>query len=384
MIQPLVSKLVVVSVVVLLSTTAAPTGDAQVCGDGIIETPEECDDGGFSRLDGCASDCTFEHVQRLTLLELGDGSAPAFCTPTTNAFGAAFTAIGRSAVNAQIASEIAAGSLNQLLQIISLDDPAAIDDPALEIGVLGSDPDPRGPTSGIDGWYLAMSRFLDSDDLPALRLAGAVAMRELSAGPGRIEIGFLTGAITVKDSRVAAVVGPVTSLPGPPPDQFASGFAAFEDLQANDGNHGLCGNLTVGSLESMPLPAEFSGGGSTACSSACAGSREYTWCGDGNPVGPGCNSTLDLLVSGCAVSPPVCFALIDPTQPDVGTDGQPPAVLAPDPGTGKVTVTEPDDAYSTWFEFAAERVHITNKIGGIFADGFESADLGAWSSTNPL
>jgi hypothetical protein len=43
-------------------------------------------------------------------------------------------------------------------------------------------------------------------------------------------------------------------------------------------------------------------------------------------------------------------------------------VLVADPGTGKVTVTEPDDAYSTWFEFAAERVHITNNIGGIFAD----------------
>jgi hypothetical protein len=76
--------------------------------------------------------------------------------------------------------------------------------------------------------------------------------------------------------------------------------------------------------------------------------------------------------------------LIDPTQPDVGTGGQPPAILVPDPGTGKVTVAEPDDAYSTWFEFVAERVHITNHIGGIFADGFESADLAAWSSSHPL
>jgi hypothetical protein len=220
--------------------------------------------------------------------------------------------------------------------------------------------------------------------VPVVRLPGAVAARELTAGPGRIEFGFLAGTITVKDARVTAAVGPVTSLPGPPPDQFAAGFAAFEDLLADDGNHGLCGNLTVGSLAVMPLPAEFTGGGSTACSSACTGSREYTWCGPGNPVGPGCNSTLDLLVGGCAVSPPLCIALIDPTQPDVGTGGQPPAVLVPDPGTGKVTVTQPDDAYSTWFEFVAERVHITNHIGGIFADGFESADLAAWSSSHPL
>lgn len=384
MIHPPAPTFAVIFVLVLLGAVAVPAGHAQVCGDGVIEPPEECDDGRSFRLDGCAPDCTFEHVQRLTLLELGDGTAPVSCTPTTNAFGAAFTGFGLAAVNAQIASEIAAGNLNQLLQFISLDDPAAIDDPALEIGVLGSDPDPRGPTSGLDAWYLAMSRFLAGDDLPLLRLPGAVAGRELSAGPGRIEIGFLTGTIVVKDARVAATVGPVASLPGPPPDEFAFGFAAFEGLQANDGNHGLCGNLTVGSLAAMPLPAEFTSGGGAACSSACAGSRDYTWCGDGNPVGPGCNSTLDLLVSGCAVSPPLCVALINPTQPDVGTGGQAPAVLVPDPGTGKVTVTEPDDAYSTWFEFAAERAHITNKIGGIFADGFESADLGSWSSANPL
>lgn len=374
------SMFVVIFTIVLLSAAIAPSGFAQVCGNGIIEPPEECDDGGSFRLDGCSPDCTFEHVQRVTELVLRGGSAPSFCTPTTNAFGSAFTGFGQTAVNAQIASEIDAGNLNQLLQIISLDDPAAIDDPALEIGVLGSDTDTRDPTSGLDGWYLAMSRFLDSDDLPLMRLPGAVATRELSAGPGRIEIGFFSGTITARDSSIAAVVGSVTSLPGPPPDQLAAGFAAFEETQANDGNHGLCGNLTVGSLAVMPLPAEFTSGGSAACSSACAGSREYTWCGEGNPVGPGCNSALDLLVGGCSTSS-LCIDLIVPTQPDVGTSGLPPAILTPDPGTGKVTVTEPEDAYSTWFEFAAERVHLTNHIGGIFRDGFESADLGAWSSS---
>ncbi len=376
-----VVTLAVISAVALLSTAAATTGIAQVCGDGIIEPPEECDDGGFFRLDGCASDCTFEHVQRVTLLELQAGTAPASCTPTTNALGAAFTGFGLSAVNAQLASDISSGDLNQLLQVISLDDPAGIDDPTLEIGILDSDPDPRGSSTGLDGWYLAASRFLDNDDLPVLRLPGAVGARELAGGPGRIEIGFLTGMITVKDARVTATVGTGTSLPGPPPDQFAAGYAAFEDLQANDGNHGLCGNFTVGSLAAMPLPAEFTSGGSAECASSCGGSRAYTWCGDGNPVGPGCNSTLDLLVSGCAISPPLCIGVIIPTQPDVGTGALPPAALVPDPVTGKVTVSQPDDAFSSWFDLTAERVHMTNHVGGIFADGFESADLGAWSSS---
>jgi len=372
-----------VSTAFFVSVVIASPGIAQICGDGIVEPPEECDDGASFRLDGCAPDCTFEHVQRLTHLQLLDGSAPAFCVSTTNAFGASFTSFGLSAINAQLTAAIADGTLNQLLQVLALDDPAAVNDPDIEVGLLGSDPDSRGFTSGLDGWYVATAGFLDADNLPALRLPGAVAVREISAGPGRIEIRFLEGTISVRDAVVAAVVGPTTSLPGPPPDQFAPGFAAFEGVQASDGNHGLCGNLTVESLATMPLPAEFTSGGAAACSGACAGSGSYTWCGTGNPVGPGCNSTLDILVGGCAVSPPLCIGLLDPTQPDVGTGGQPPVVLIPDPTTGKVTVVEPDDAYSSWFEFTAERVHLTNNIGGIFADGFESADLGAWSSAQP-
>lgn len=92
---------------------------------------------------------------------------------------------------------------------------------------------------------------------------------------------------------------------------------------------------------------------------------------------------LDVLVGGCAVTPPLCFGVIVPTQPDVGTGGQPPEVLTADPTTGKVTVSQPEDAYSMWLEFAAERVHLTNHVGWIFSDGFESSGLGMWSSSQP-
>jgi cysteine-rich repeat protein len=371
-------SLSVISVLVIASPCVA-----QVCGNGIVEPPEECDDGAFMRLDGCAPDCTFEHVQRMTMLALADGTGPATCTPATNVFGSAFSGAGLTAVNTQLATVIADRTLNQLLQILDLDDPAGADDPVLEVGLLGSDPDVGGPAPGLDAWYVAQPGFLDPDDLPALRLSGATAVRELTAGPGRIEISFLGGLIAARDARLSAVVGATTSLPGPPPGQFAPGFSAFEGLTADDGNHGICANLTVGSLALIPLPQEFTAGGAAECSSSCAGSRSYTWCGPGNPVGPGCNSMLDLMVGGCAVFPPLCIGVVAPTQPDVGTGGQPPVVLVGDPVTGKVSVTEPEDAYSTWFEFTSERVHMTNNIGGIFTDGFESADLGAWSSSVP-
>lgn len=375
---------VVIAIAVLLTVAMGTPGSAQVCGDGVVESTEECDDGAGFRLDGCTPDCAYEHVQRMIHLELAGGSpSPVDCTPRTNAFGSAFSTLGLAGVNAQLAAAIADGTLNQLVQVLGLDDPAAVDDPDLDVGILAAGVDPRGSAPGLDGWFIAATGALDDDDLPAIRLPGSVAARELAAGPQRIDVAFLDGTITIRDARVAAEVGTAISLPAPPPDEFATGFLAFETMQAMDGTHGLCGNLTVGSLAVLPAPFDFSSGGAAECSASCPGSRGYTWCGTGNPVGPGCNSMLDVVVSGCAVSPPLCIPVINPTQPDVGTSGQPPVTLVADPTTGKVTVPEPEDAYSTWLEFAAERVHVTNHLGGIFADGFESSNLGAWSSSQP-
>lgn len=369
-----------ITLALLLVFGVATPGPAQICGNGIVEPPEECDDGSGFRLDGCTPDCTYEHTQRVVALELASGTSPAICTPTTNAFGGALTSAGLTGLNTQLAAEIDNGSLNQLLQLLDLNDPAAVDDPDLDVGALEADRDPRGSIVGMDAWYLAHTGALDGDDLPVVQVPGAIAARELAAGPARIELGFINGAITLRDTFISATVGPLTSLPAPPPDQLAAGFQAFETLHADDGNHGLCGNLTVGSLALLPLPEDFTSGGAAACSDSCSGSRSYTWCGQGNPVGPGCNSMLDMVVGGCAVTPPFCVGVIVATQPDVGTGGQPPEVLSADPTTGKVTVVQPEDAYSMWFEFSSQRVHMTNHLGGLFTDGFESSDLGAWSS----
>lgn len=373
----------VVVLILVVSVAIADPASGQVCGNGVVEAGEECDDGASFRLDGCAPDCTYEHVQRMAQIELVDGVSPASCTPNTNAFGSAFTTTGLAAINAELAAVIADGSLDQLLQLVALDDPAAVGDPEVEVGIVSGAPDPRGGAGGLDGWHVADPLSLDDDDLPVVLLSGAVAARELVAGPSRIEIGFFGGTLAVRDSRVAALVGPLTSTPDPPPDQLAAGFQAFEVLQAADGQHGLCGNITVGTLGLLPMPAELGSGGAGECSAACTGSGSYVDCGPGIPVGPDCNSLLDVMVSGCAVVPPLCIQLVEPTQPDVGTGGQPPLVLAADPTTYKVAVAEPEDAYSSWLEFVSQRVHMTNNLGGIFADGFESSDSGAWSSTQP-
>lgn len=40
--------------------TCNTTGCFTICGDGIVVTPEECDDGGSGNGDGCSADCKAE------------------------------------------------------------------------------------------------------------------------------------------------------------------------------------------------------------------------------------------------------------------------------------------------------------------------------------
>jgi hypothetical protein len=107
----------------------------------------------------------------------------------------------------------------------------------------------------------------------------------------------------------------------------------------------------------MPAPAALTQG--TAACVACANSHAYTFCGTGNPVGPTCNSLLDVIVGGCGVTP-LCVSAIAPTQPDVAGSG---TVVPLSNGTNaKVTLPAGDlDAYSSAFTFAATRAHFTGE-----------------------
>ena len=68
---------------------------------------------------------------------------------------------------------------------------------------------------------------------------------------------------------------------------------------------------------------------------------------------------LDVLIGGCKATV-FCSQIIKPTQPDVGTDGNPPAVLVADATTSKVAVPNPRDAYSSYFRYYSVRAHQTN------------------------
>ncbi|MEL7058752.1 MAG: hypothetical protein AAGN46_01875 [Acidobacteriota bacterium] len=357
-------------------------GPLPSCGNGAIEIGEDCDDGNGFDLDGCTRSCRYEAIHRVIALEMASGPAPMRCMTTTNALGSAFSAAGLAAVN----DTIAAGLLGEsalLLDLLDLDDATGMNDPALDLGVLAARPDPRSPRVGLDAWFIATPDALDGDDRPVEILTGGSATAgEIAAGPADLELPFLGGELRLLDAIGAALASDMTSEPAPPPDAFAAGLVAFETLDGAGATHGLCGNVTVGSLAQIPVPDELATG-VTACQT-CSGSRTYVACSAGQPVDATCHSLLDVVVGGCR-NVGCLVTVLTPTQPDVGTGGDPPSPLVFDDvgELEKVTVVEPDDAYSSWFTFTTERVHATNLLGALFLDGFDDGTVDAWANAVP-
>lgn len=367
----------------LIGPAPAPAEfEGVICGDGIVEGAEQCDDGNLYPLDGCDSSCRYEQVQRLTSLSLQGSAGPIVCEPGTNQLGGAFSATGLDSLNGSLQDAIDAGDLTLLLDLLDLDDATGTADASLEVAALGGEVDATDPTpGGLDAWYLAAEDLLDADDQPLQSLTPAsITSSELVAGPGDASLPFVDGELSMRDVVLAAQVNPATSLPAEPPSNLAPGFVAFESLDAADASHGLCGNVTVGSLALIPVPEALTSG--LGMCESCGASRVYTSCA-GGPVTTSCHSLLDVMVGGCQVFG-CLVTVIDPTQPDVGVDPNPPNTLIFEPSGGgldKVTVIEPDDAYSSWYQFTSERVHLTNNLSLLFRDGFESGDTTVWSNT---
>jgi hypothetical protein len=339
------------------------------CGNGTIEPGEHCDDGNTKNLDGCDASCKYEVVQRVTSLQVRTGTSPAYCSPTTNRFGQALSSSAANSFNSNLQGQINAGELNTLMQLLFLDDLSGQNDPTLQVGVVNGALDPkRGgwvPPGAIDWWFLADTIDLDSAGLPLQRMTPAsITNRLLAGGPSLILLNYGGSPLKMRGAAIRATIGTATNVPAPPPSSLAAGLTVFQTMAANTSGQGLCGNITVGSLAAIPAPQDLTTSGAdstTRCRSSCSNSREYTYCGLGNPVGPGCNSLLDVIVSGCRTTI-LCVTAISRQQPDVGVGGNPPNVLTANSSTGKVTVTQPDDAYSSYFYLATQRAHLTNNL----------------------
>lgn len=348
-----------------------------VCGDGVVDTGEQCDNGNTSNLDGCDSSCKYEVFVRMNSVEIeGGGStqAPAFCAHTANGLGNALTntALNGNALvdglNDSLAADIADGVTNIIVQALNLDDLNGVNDSAFQLGISTGQPDPaRGTwpgTSQMDWWYLLDSATLDANGIPTEKLDPvSVSNRSISGGPSSItmllNLGGSVAALEMLNAKIAGATSSATSTPAPPPQpsQLQTGLTVFNTISATSSSQGLCGDVTVQSLAQIPVP-EMLTTGTSACRANCSGSRAYTYCGQGQPVGASCNSLLDVLVSGCKATA-LCITAVVPTQPDVKSGGP---TLVPSSSTGKVPTSQTNnnqDAYSAWFTFTAQRVHAT-------------------------
>ena len=340
------------------------------CGDAVLAAAEECDDGNTKNLDGCSAGCRYEVVDRMTTLSMQSGSAPAFCSPTTNALGRAFSSTALTPINTELQQSISNGALNNLMLFSGLEDlTGASNDSALAIGFLPAALDVAiGPWPGgspLDFWFRVPSSSVDVQGVPLNSLSGTLTARSLSAGPGLLKlplaIGGAPSTLSVSNAWLRATLNatPAPNVPAPPPTNLASGLTVFQSITGSGSGQGICGNVTVESLAHIPVPASLANGASSGCL-ACTGSRTYTAC-SGNTVEPGCNSMLDVLVGGCKAF--LCFVtLVTPSQPDVpapGSTSVSPLSLGSGNAVPSGQSTGNADAYSSYFKFDANRAHVT-------------------------
>jgi len=356
---------------------------AATCGDGVLQAGETCDDGNHFDLDGCDSNCKYELITRMTSITISGATAPAACTPAKNQLGTqAFTNTALNQLNMTLGTDVSGGTLNILTQFLNMTDLTGVSGSGVNIGVIDGILDPaKGmwPAAGNpeDWWFLADHSFISMGLPTGLVTNGTVTNRNLVAGPSNVNLALALGGspaiLQMNKARVFATLNgtPAPNTPAAPPTMLAAGTNVFQTVTASGMGQGLCGNVTVASLATIPIPSALTTG-ATACSGQCNGSHAYTYCGAGNPVGPGCNSLLDVVVGGCgavAIAGNCLVGIVNSTQPDVGANGGAPTPLSLGAGN-KVSqnVSNDQDAYSAYLQFTANRAHFTGETCAVNGD----------------
>ncbi|MBK7579734.1 MAG: DUF4215 domain-containing protein [Myxococcales bacterium] len=343
------------------------------CGNGTIEPPEHCDDGKQENLDGCDSKCAYETVLRMIDLDIAAGAAPSYCSVTKNQLGnVALTAPALNTLNGDLQKGIDKGSTNVMIQLLGLDELTGTSEPSMELGVLSGGLDTAKGTWPVDGsnpidwWFKADPTTVDAAGLPTGKLGnGSIKAKLLLAGPSNVDLTLSLGGsaavLGMRDAKLRAAASGTPDVPTPPPASLGAGLKVFQELIANQGNQGLCGNVTVESLAKIPLPEALTTG-IGACQ-VCPGSLKYTFCGKDQPVGDTCNSLLDALVGGCK-GLACALTTINATQPDVAKSGGALTKLANQGALNKIPAAETNgnqDGYSAFMTFRARRAHVTGK-----------------------
>jgi cysteine-rich repeat protein len=332
--------------------------DVTLCGNGVRDPGEQCDDGARNGHDGCSATCQFEQVHRIDTIKML--FAPdAFCT--SNALGSAVKSSAQGQMQDAVSNAVADGRISVFLRTDGLEDLTGQNDPSLSIASFVGDP-VAGAAMGLDSWYTVRRSSLDENGAPQASLAGAITGGKLAAGPGNLAFALSMGTslatLRLSATKVRAAIGassaPTASTGASPGLTASTNVDPALKSFATTTNGQLCGNVSAGSLAAIPVPPELAGG-----SVSCA--QGYTTS----------NSMLDVIVGGCRV---VIVTALAATQPDKA-DPEAPVMGAGAPYTFQVgaakKVTGCKDksgasvaldgclkaaAYSTGFQFTTKRV----------------------------
>jgi cysteine-rich repeat protein len=353
-----------------------------LCGNGVRDFGEECDDGNKLNLDGCDSACNLEQASRITSLQqqvFGDD----FCT--LNAIGGAITDAALPLIQLTWDQPVSDGSLSLVFKFLGHIDPFGAPS-TFKLGFVNAvpvrfNPDPDAPggfadgytgLSDLDWWYARDPASVDATEtpIPQLQLSGQITNRHLTAGPGtltglNIQFALQPTTVTLFHTRVDAFIDvgvshPIISTSTTTPGHLASEHVSpslFEFVSSTAGS--ICADVSVASLANTPIGTTLQG---SCTADADAMIPEFT----------ADNHLLDVFITGCDI-----FGTqgIKPTQPDGSLDGAQ-YTFQFDPATRAVTgctkipqgATDPVAAdlqdcfaqatYSSFFKLNADRVII--------------------------
>jgi cysteine-rich repeat protein len=321
---------------------------APVCGNGIVEFGEDCDDGNLVSLDGCER-CSFEQVARVAQL-VQQFDTDAFCTK--NALGKAISPIPESLdfIQRTWKFPVQDGSISVVFKFLGGIDPSGARS-TFNLGFIDATPvrlqhDDGTPADTYDGehdldwWYTIRKQnpdnpfdtpnvSLDANGTPRAQLPAEIFNRHLTAGPGTIETLRLLFAgapanVELRNVHIDATLDtglskPTVSTTGLPPGHVASehlspDFVTFESSGFTSAIGGMCSDVTARSLANASIGLL----GLCADPSVEDGSQ---------PQFPD-NHLLDVFVLGCQLHTQIpgtndvgFVREIFPTQPDGSLDG---------------------------------------------------------------
>ncbi len=357
-----------------------PTGDsctggmctAPVCGNGIRETGEQCDDGNTTNLDGCDATCKFEQDTRATRVVL-QWAHDTFCTHDAllEAIKDPPLAGVHSTIQGDVDTAVTNGTTSVLFKYFAITDltgqsgtTSVASYNAAPVAYAGM----FNGNSDLDWWYTLDVTTAGGAPLylpNAKESAGTFTAAVLNASGGHVLISafgtsLLDMASVVLRLPITTPATTPTASTGSPPGHLASEHLdpALTSFAHGGGTNSaptgqICGNTTALSLSQTPVPSQLQGG-------TCTQGYGAT------------NTMLDVFVGGCTNG--IVGTVIAAVQPDQINPDAPPAgagglytfqetgthVTGCKDRTG-ATVTPYTNclapaAYSTYFKVAVDRV----------------------------